>query len=137
MGHSPAAQSGTGCQGPRTGKFQGTLSSSCPWWGFQMKRRHPNQAQSVSFYPDVLWRRLRAPRGWPRAACRSHASEKLSCAAAALGGTGKVARNKRNLLQESRTTPGTSGKPSKNPCSLASSALCCTSTLCCSGLCPI
>lgn len=90
----------------------GTLSSSCPWWRFQMKCRHPNQAYSLSFYPDVLRWRLPAPPGWPRAVCHSHALEKLSRAAAAPWETGRMARNKRNLLQESRSqpTPGTPGK---------------------------
>lgn len=32
-----------------------------------MKHRHINQAYPLSFYPDVLWQRLLAPLGWPRA----------------------------------------------------------------------
>lgn len=99
---------------PRAEELQGagTLSFFCPWWGFQMKHRHTNQAYPLSFYPDVLWQRLLAPLGWPRAVCHSQALEKLLCAAAAPQETGRMARNKRNLLQGSRSqpTPGTSGR---------------------------
>lgn len=67
------------------------------------------------FYPDVLWWRLCAPLGWPVAVCHSQALTKLSCAAAAPQGTRRMAKNKRNLLQEFMSQPmKTLGKPRKN-----------------------
>lgn len=77
-----------------------------------MKHRHTNHAYPLSFYPDVLCQKLLALLGRPRAVCHSQALEKLSCAVVAPQETGRMARNKRNLLQESRnqSTPETSGR---------------------------
>jgi len=112
-----------------------------------MKHRHPNQAYSLSFYPDVLQQRLRAPLGWPRAVCRSHALEKLWCAAAAPQETGRMPRNKSPAgIQEPAHTWDLRKAQKKIPDAAAiefpphrpaSSALCCLrcpSALCCAPL---